>query len=49
MKILFNLQKSSHEPLTRMHWYLAWDIHLLGTRRFKFVQINSLGSQMATP
>jgi len=41
-KILINLQKSSsHEPPVGMHWYLAWDI--LGARRFKFVQIKSLG------
>jgi len=30
-----------------MHTYLAWNI--LRTRIFKFVQINSLGSQTATP
>jgi len=46
-KMLINLQKSSsHEPLARMHLYLAWD--MLGARRFKIVQLNSLGSQMAT-
>jgi len=44
-KILINLQKSSHEPLTGMHWYLAWNI--LGARRFKFVQMKSLGSCMS--
>jgi len=47
-KMLINLQKSSsHEPLAGMHWYLAWD--MLGTRRFKFVQMKSLGSSTAMP
>jgi len=41
-KILINLEKSSPKPLARIHWYLAWSI--LGARRFKFVQIKSLGS-----
>jgi len=44
---LINLKKySSHEPLAGMHWYLAWNS--FGGRRLKFVQIKSLGSQMAT-
>jgi len=45
-KKMINIQKSSsHEPLARMHRYLAWNI--LGERKFKFVQINPLlGSQM---
>jgi len=41
-KILITLQKSSsHEPLARMHWYLA--LCILGSRRLKFVQIKSQG------
>jgi len=35
------LQKSSREPLARMHWCLAWII--LGTRIFKFIQMKPLG------
>jgi len=47
-KILINLKKSSsHEPLAGKHWYLAWNI--LGARRFKFVQLKCLVSQMARP
>jgi len=47
-KILINLQKSSsHEPLARMHWYLAWD--MLGARRFKIVQLKSLGHKWPHP
>jgi len=42
-----NIQKSSHEPLVGMNWYLVWNI--LGARRFQFVQMKSLGSQMAPP
>jgi len=42
------LQKSSEEPLARMYGYLAWSI-ILGARRFKVVQIKSLGSCMAPP
>jgi len=45
MKILINIQKSSHEPLGGMDWCLVWNI--LGARRFKFVQMKFLGSQMA--
>jgi len=46
--ILINLQKSTpHEPLARIHGYLAWSI--LGARRFKFIQIKSLGSCMSPP
>jgi len=37
----------SHEPLAGMHWCLAWNI--LGARRFKFVQMKSLRSCMASP
>jgi len=45
-KFFISIQKSSsHEPMVGMHWYLAWIIH--GARRFKFVQIKSLGSCMA--
>jgi len=41
-KMLLNLQKSSsHEPLAGMLLYLVWNI--LGARRFKFVQMKSLG------
>jgi len=36
---------ADHEPLARMIVKLAWSI--LGTRKFKFVQMKSLGSQMA--
>jgi len=47
-KILINIQKtSSHELLARMHCYFVWSI--LGARRFKIVQIKSLGSQMTMP
>jgi len=46
MKILINPEKCSfHEPPIGMHWYLAWSI--LGARWFKFVQIKSMGLQMA--
>jgi len=45
-KILINLKKSSYDPMTGMNWYLAWII--LRARRFKFVQMKSLGSQLAT-
>jgi len=38
---------SSQELLHEMGQYLAWIIPR--TRRFKFVQIKSLGSQMVTP
>jgi len=34
-----------NQPLARMHFKLAWSI--LGTRRFNFIQMKSLGSQMA--
>jgi len=45
-KMLINLEKSSsHVPQARMHCYLAWSI--LGARRFKFVQMKSLGLCMA--
>jgi len=47
MTFFIRLQKTSHEPLAGMHWCLAWII--LGSKRFKFVQIKSLGSCMATP
>jgi len=44
--ILINLKKySSHEPLARMHCYLAWNI--FGARRFRLVQMKSLESCMA--
>jgi len=34
-KVLINLQNSSsHEPLSAVHWYLAWSI--LGARGFNF-------------
>jgi len=46
-KILINLQKSSNEPLARMHRYLTWSV--LGARRFRLVQIKSLGSCMVPP
>jgi len=42
---LIKLRKGSHKPLARVLFKLAWSI--LGTRRFKFVQMKSLGSQMA--
>jgi len=45
-KILINLQKSSSH-LAGMHRYLAWSI--LRTRRFKFVEMKSVGSCMALP
>jgi len=38
---------SSQELLHQMGQYLAWIISR--TKRFNFVQIKSLGSQMATP
>jgi len=38
---------SSQELLHEMGQYLAWSIPR--TRKFKFVQMNSLGSQMAMP
>jgi len=41
-KILINIKISSHEPLSRMHWYLAWNT--LGARRFNFVQMKSLAT-----
>jgi len=41
-KILINIRKSSsHEPLAGMLLYLAWNV--LGAKRFKFVQMKSLG------
>jgi len=40
-------KSSSQELLHQMGQYLAWSIPR--TRRFKFVQIKSLGSQMAPP
>jgi len=41
------LKKSSQELLHHVGQYLAWIIPR--TRRFKIVQIKSLGSQMAMP
>jgi len=38
------LKYSIREPLAWMHWFLAWNI--LRTRRFKFVQLKPLGSEM---
>jgi len=47
-KKLINIQKSSsHEPPIGWHWYLVWRI--LGAKRFKFVQIKSIGSCMIPP
>jgi len=40
-KILINLKKN-RLLIAGMHWYFAWNI--LGARRFKFVQMKSLGS-----
>jgi len=41
------LKKSSQELLHQIRQYLAWRIP--GTRRFKIVQMKSLGSCMAPP
>jgi len=41
------LKKSSQELLHRIGHYIASSIP--GTWRFKFLQLKSLGSQMATP
>jgi len=41
------LKKSSRELLHQIGQCLAWSIPR--TERFKFVQMKSLGSQMATP
>jgi len=40
-------KSSSQDLLHQIGQYLAWSIPR--TRRFKFVQIKSLGSQMAQP
>jgi len=40
-------KSSSQELLHQMGQYLAWSIPK--TRKFKFVQMKSLGSQMAMP
>jgi len=40
-------QCTSPEPLHQMGQYLTWNIPR--TRKLKYVQIKSLGSQMATP
>jgi len=45
MKILINIQKSSHEPLAGMHRYVVRIT--LWQRGFKFVQMKFLGSCMA--
>jgi len=41
------LKKSSQELLHQIGQYLVWSIPR--TSRFKLVQMNSLGSQMAPP
>jgi len=46
-KLLISLQKSSHEQLAGMHWYLVWIT--LWEWRVKFVQMKSLGSYMDPP
>jgi len=47
MYIANSLENLFLEPLARMLFKLAWSI--LGTKRFKFVQIKSLGLQMSPP